>query len=65
VLVMQADPGRLVHRMSLQQPRAARDDLWIHATTAALLQQPAVRRAFGLPSPAPRVGSADLREKTE
>ncbi len=50
VLVMQADPGRLVYRMTLQQPHAARDERWIHATAAELLQQPAVRRAFGLPS---------------
>ena len=50
VLVMQADPGRIVHRLDLDLPVTRRDERWVHATTGELLQQPAVRAAFALPS---------------
>ncbi len=48
VLVMQADPGRIVHRQVLDTEVTQRDDRWVHATTAELLQQAAVRTAFDL-----------------
>lgn len=49
VLVMAARPGRIVSRVTLDAPAAARDDEWIHANTARLLARPEVRESFGLP----------------
>jgi NitT/TauT family transport system ATP-binding protein len=48
VLVMAADPGRIVHRQRLPVPALARDETVVYAGTAALLRVPAVRAAFGL-----------------
>ncbi|MDO4904922.1 MAG: ATP-binding cassette domain-containing protein [Lautropia sp.] len=49
VLVMAADPGRLIWQMDLRLPSGARDDGWIHRHTVALMSQTPVREAFGLP----------------
>jgi NitT/TauT family transport system ATP-binding protein len=51
ILLMAAEPGRIVGRFALDQPRAVRDDAWVYQTTAELLQQPLVRSSFGLPTP--------------
>ena len=55
ILLMAAEPGRIVARFALDQPRARRDDAWVYQTTAQLLQQPVVRASFGLPTPHPGV----------
>lgn len=49
ILLMAADPGRIVGRFALAQPRAQRDDAWVYRTTAELLQERVVRDSFGLP----------------
>ncbi|MDO5102342.1 MAG: ATP-binding cassette domain-containing protein [Lautropia sp.] len=49
VLVMAAEPGRLVWRLDLPVPARERDEAWIHRHTAALMAQQGVREAFGLP----------------
>ena len=48
VLVMAAEPGRIVHRFTLPTPARRRDDAAVYRTTAELLQVPAVRASFGL-----------------
>lgn len=49
VLVMAAEPGRLIWRMDLPVPALSRHEAWIHQHMAALMAQAAVREAFGLP----------------
>jgi len=49
ILVMAAEPGRIVHRFELDEPAALRDDDVVHATTARLLHVSVVRACFGLP----------------
>lgn len=49
VLVMAADPGRLVYRVELTVAAAQRSVAWAYQQTAALLSQPVVRQAFDLP----------------
>ena len=49
ILLMAAEPGRIVGRFALVQPRAQRDDTWVYRTTAELLQERVVRDSFGLP----------------
>jgi NitT/TauT family transport system ATP-binding protein len=49
ILVMAADPGRIVHRFVLERPARQRDDDFVHRTTAEFLHSPAVRGCFGLP----------------
>jgi NitT/TauT family transport system ATP-binding protein len=66
ILLMAAEPGRIVGRFALHQPRAHRDDAWVYQTTAELLQQPVVRDSFGLPAPvspapSPSASSSPLR----
>ena len=56
VLVMAAQPGRIVWRLDVAQPPDQRSDEWVLRQTAALLAQPVVRQAFGLPHTLP--GSA-------
>lgn len=53
VLVMAANPGRIVHRFDLAVPAAQRSEAVIYHTTAELLQEPAVRESFGLESHTP------------
>jgi NitT/TauT family transport system ATP-binding protein len=48
VLVMAAQPGRVVHRHVPRGAALQRDEAAVHADTAALLQVPSVRSAFGL-----------------
>jgi NitT/TauT family transport system ATP-binding protein len=48
VLVMAPAPGRIVRRMHISHPAAQRDDAFVYSTTAALLQDTAVRESFGL-----------------
>ena len=48
ILVMAAEPGRIVSRLELPLPAQQRDDAWIYQQTAELLQLPAVRQSFGL-----------------
>lgn len=49
ILLMAAEPGRIVARYQLALPALQRDDAWVYQHTAELLQQPAVRASFGLP----------------
>lgn len=68
VLVMAAQPGRIVWRLDVAQPLAQRSEAWVHRQTAALLAQAPVRAAFGLPAlaapglagDAPDVSGADV-----
>lgn len=48
VMVMASEPGRIAHRIEIAAPALARDDAFVHRTTADLLQAPAVRACFGL-----------------
>lgn len=57
VLVMAAQPGRIVWRLDVTQPPDQRSDTWVLRQTAALLAQPAVRQAFGLPHALPGSGA--------
>ena len=50
VLVMAAQPGRIVWRLDVAQPPDQRSDEWVLRQTAALLAQAPVRAAFGLPA---------------
>jgi NitT/TauT family transport system ATP-binding protein len=48
VLVMAAEPGRIVHRFDLAAPARRRDDDFVHRTTADFLRHDDVRASFGL-----------------
>ncbi len=48
ILVLSPRPGRIVARFALEGVALQRDDAWVHAHTAELLAQPAVRASFGL-----------------
>lgn len=48
LLVMAADPGRIVYRVALRKPARERSDAEVYQTTAWLLQQPAVCTSFEL-----------------
>ena len=50
VLVMAAQPGRIVWRLDVTQPLAQRSEAWALRQSAALLAQPVVRQAFDLPA---------------
>lgn len=52
LLVMAAEPGRIVHRVELATPARRRGDAEVYQTTARLLQHPAVCASFGLEPPA-------------
>lgn len=54
ILVMAAEPGRIVSRLELDLPAPQRTDAWIYQHTAELLQLPAVRQSFGLATRAPQ-----------
>ena len=58
ILVMAAEPGRIVCRFELSVPAAQRDELWVYHHTAELLQSASVRASFGLP---PAVHGASSR----
>ncbi len=49
ILVMAAEPGRIVCRFELSVAAARRDEVWVYHHTAQLLQNAAVRASFGLP----------------
>ena len=51
ILVMAADPGRIVHRFDLEVPLAERHDDWVYQTTARFMKNTQVRESFGLGSP--------------
>ena len=51
LLVMAAEPGRIVHRVELNTPARQRGDAEVYQTTARLLQHPAVCASFGLEAP--------------
>ena len=53
ILVMAAEPGRIVCRFELSVPAAQRDEVWVYHHTAELLQSAAVRASFGLPAAVP------------
>lgn len=48
ILVMAADPGRIVHRFDLHGPALDRDEGFVHHQTASLLASTPVRASFGL-----------------
>lgn len=48
LMVMAADPGRIVHVFELELPALERDEAYVHHQTARLLAEPAVRDSFGL-----------------
>lgn len=56
ILVMAADPGRIVSRFDLGLPARERSDEWIYRKTAELLGRSEVRSSFGLPIDAPQRG---------
>ena len=58
IVVMAAGPGRILREFSVGLPQAQRDELWIHQTTAQLLETPEVRAGFGLPG-APALDEID------
>lgn len=49
ILVMAADPGRIVSRFDVTLPARDRGDEWIYRKTAELLARSEVRSSFGLP----------------
>lgn len=51
ILVMATDPGRIVHRLELQQPARLRSDAEVYRLTAEFLQHPAVCASFDMPPP--------------
>jgi NitT/TauT family transport system ATP-binding protein len=60
VLVMASDPGRIAERIGIDTPALARDDAFVHRTTAELLQSQVVRACFGLEA-APQATVAGTR----
>ncbi|MBN9424356.1 MAG: ATP-binding cassette domain-containing protein [Candidatus Accumulibacter sp.] len=60
VLVMAAEPGRIVHRFTLPTPARRRDDAAVYRTTAELLQVPAVRASFGLEAAAAGISDGSV-----
>lgn len=56
IAVMASGPGRVLHEFAVARPQAARDEAWIHQTTADLMGLPPVRTCFGLVS-APETGA--------
>lgn len=48
ILLMDADPGRIVQHFPLNTPLSERDDAWVYKTTAKLMQAPEVRASFSL-----------------
>ncbi len=52
ILVMAADPGRIVFRAELPVPARRRSEAEVYRSTAELLRQPAVCASFGLDLPA-------------
>ncbi len=48
ILMLAAQPGRVVARLPLSVAQDERDDAWIYQTTASLLQLPEVRLGFAL-----------------
>ena len=48
ILLLAADPGRIVAEFTIDAPREARDDPFVHRETARLLAEPAVVESFGL-----------------
>ncbi len=58
ILVMAADPGRIVSRFDPGLPAGERSDEWIYRKTAELLGRREVRASFGLPLDTPHRGHA-------
>lgn len=50
LLVMQSKPGRIATSLKLTKPPEERNEAWVYATTAELLQHPKVRSSFELPA---------------
>lgn len=50
LVVMAADPGRVMRRFRIGRAATQRDDAFIHHRSADLLQDPVVRASFGLPA---------------
>ena len=48
ILMMAPEPGRLVHEVSLNAAQEARSSTWVYQSSAALMQEEAVRMGFGL-----------------
>ncbi|CDM26048.1 ABC transporter ATP-binding protein [Castellaniella defragrans] len=58
IAVMGSGPGRVLHEFAVDRPRSARDEAWIHRTTAELMDVPPVRECFGLAPARPPVSPA-------
>jgi NitT/TauT family transport system ATP-binding protein len=48
ILLMEADPGRIVKRFPIDKSLGERDDAWVYKMTAELMQAEEVRESFGL-----------------
>ena len=59
ILVVAAEPGRIVHRLELQQPARLRSDAEVYRLTAEFLQHPAVCASFDILPP--QLGAAQVR----
>lgn len=57
ILVMAADPGRIVHRVDYPVPARLRTDAEVYRLTAELLRAPAVCASFEIAPPAPQESS--------
>jgi len=48
ILLMEANPGRIIKRFSLDKPFSERDQAWLYQKTAELMDTAEVRKSFGL-----------------
>jgi len=62
IVMMAAQPGRILLEFPVTLPQAQRDELWVHQTTAQWLQTPEVRAGFGLPD-APALPDVDAPQR--
>jgi NitT/TauT family transport system ATP-binding protein len=48
IIVLDVDPGRVVHTFSIEKPQQQRDDAYVYAETAKLLADPIIIQTFEL-----------------
>jgi NitT/TauT family transport system ATP-binding protein len=53
IVVMTAQPGRVLRAFRVALPQAQRSEVWIYERTAHLMQMPDVRESFGMPPLSP------------